>query len=165
MSKVFLIAATVPNWSELIHGATQIFGDTPTRELDNKSIDLHQGKSYGLAIEIMNNRRECVKDVKKMHRSLDFVRITFLIQFEDADQFKHFANIANICSLVWDKEVGIFDGTIRQLREVIFFGCAKEESKEIRQTCNKMYQYINSAGYGDLFGQKKVLTDGTFILE
>jgi len=161
---VQLISATTPHWSALVNTCVDIFGRSPTRELDSRGLRLEDPTAYTSVLEILNGREV---DVRKAHRSLDFVHLTFLIQFEDEDQFTNFCNLSEICKLVWTNKkgsVGIFDGSLKQLKELVEVACSRDIPCEIRLTANKIYLFLDRAGYKELFGTKSPMEDGTFIL-
>jgi hypothetical protein len=161
---VQLICATTPHWSVLVQTCVDIFGTSPTRELDIRGIRLADPTAYTSVLEILNGKTH---EVEKANRSLDFVHLTFLIQFEDEEQFTNFCNLTDICKLIWMHKkgpVGVFCGTLKQLKELVIISCVRDIDQEIRLTANKIYCYLDQSGYRGLFKVKSPLADGTFIL-
>lgn len=161
---VQIIGATTPHWSLLVKTCVEVFGTSPTRELDVRGMRLADPTSYTAVLEILNGKSI---EVEKAFRSLDFVHLTFLIQFEDEEQFANFCNLTDICKLTWMHKkgpVGIFCGSLKQLKELVIIGCDRDIGQEIRLTANKIYCYFDSFGYRGLFKAKSPLEDGTFIL-
>jgi len=161
---VQLISATTPHWSLLVRACLNTFGTNPTRELDVRGMKLADPTSYTSVLEILNGRTH---EIEKAHRSLDFTHLTFLIQFEDEDQFVNFCNLTEICKLTWMHKkgpIGIFCGSLKQLKELVVISCVRDIDIEIRLTANKIYCSLDAAGYRGLFKTKSPLEDGTFIL-
>lgn len=162
MNQVWIISATQVNWETFIDCCLSAFGTSPTQELDLHKVMLDNQTSYVKALEVLNKRPEAIEDLKKASRSLDFVHLTFFISFDDADLFDQFCNLAGLCQVTYQDKIGLFCGSLKQIKELIVVGCDRKMAREIRLTCNKMFVHLDLAGYRSMFKPKVVLPDDTF---
>lgn len=162
---VSVIAYTQPEWSRLISLFKEINGESPTRELDKKGIQVGDPGSYAMTLERINNRTEAVGNLQKGYRSLDFVDFTFLIGMDDSDYLQKLCNIIDATHLQYTGKHGtgyvVLKGSVKQLRELIVVG---SQIEEYRPLFNRMYDCLCTYGFKTAFGMKQVQNDGTFLL-
>jgi len=161
---VEMIACTLPDWVKFVKTFEAITGESPTRELDKRNIPVGDPGSYAMALERINNRLQAIGNLSNGYRSLDFVDFTFLVHFNDRDDLSSFCNLLDITHMQFmdgSKGYVLFKGSVRQLRDLILVG---NEIELYRPIFNRMYDLLSACGFRSLFGMKKSMRDGTFML-
>lgn len=158
MDQVFVLATTFPDYSSIIHNCTQMFGVSPSRDLDKKNIPLNSPASFAMMLEVLNNNSSAVGDLENANISLDIVNIVFAVQFDDFDVCSHFCNLLSGIQTRYNTKV-IFNLSLRQIRDLI-------NSNDISclSLLNSMYSIMCRMGYKSLFGVKKGQSNGLFTL-
>lgn len=161
---VELIACTLPDWVKFVKTFEAITGESPTRELDKRNIPVGDPGSYAMALERISNRVDAIGNLSRGYRSLDFIDITFLVHFNDGDDLGAFCNLLDITHLQFmdgTKGYVLFKGSVRHIRDLINVG---NEICQYRPIFNRMYELLCVLGFKSLFGMKKSMQDGTYML-
>ncbi len=165
---VEIISGTTIAWDKFTSSCVKAFGRAPTRALDAKNIPVGSVLSFAYAIEVLNGNDESLGSINKLQRSLDFIHLTFVVTFEDYDQFPLFCNLAPMSLLqfqIKSKGFGLFNGSLRELRALVISGSHKDKPEEIRKTCNELNKFIEMFGFTGLCGSKDHLLDKTYSLK
>lgn len=158
--RVSLIAGTSPDWVTLTQKCTEMFGKSPTRELDQQGIPVGNPGSFAFVLENINNNSKAIGNMQLAHRSLDFVHLVFAAHFSDMDEADSFRQLLNVQHFGLGQKI-IFAGTLREIRDLILKGNTDEQNVRV---CNVLYELLCGIGFKTLFGMKKGNLDGSFKL-
>ncbi len=160
---VHLISFTMPDWAQFVKICQEIYGVSPTRDLDSKHITVGDPGSFAMAIEVLNNRPEAVGDLSKGYRGIDFIHFSFLVHTNDSEALEGFCNLLDITHLQFSGRDGkvLLCGSVRQLKDAISCGC---EIEQYRGIFNRMHDILVNFGFKSLFGMKQCKEDGSFTL-
>lgn len=161
---VALVAQTSPDWTRFVAISKELFHQSPTRDLDKAGVVVGDAGSFAMAIEVMNSNREAVNNLNKAFRSLDFINLVFIVNFEDGDMCDVFCNMLNIAHLLYTTRGSgtvLLNGTLKQIKDIIV---CLSNNDELRPVTNQMYEELCKHGLRTLCTKDKVKEDNTFTL-
>lgn len=161
---VALIGITQVDWAKFIAISKTVFHQSPTRELDKANIPVGDAGSFAMTIEVVNCNREAVGNLSKAFRSLDFINLVFIVNFEDGDQCDAFCNMLNVAHLLYTVRASgtvILNGTLKQIKDILVCLSTYDEYKMVTAL---MYEEMCKQGLKTVLTKDKIGADGTFTL-
>lgn len=158
MGNVKFLACTIPDWPLLIKTCKETFGESPTRELDKRNLEIGSPATYAMVIETINDNSQAAKDLTLSNLSLNFIHLTVSIDFDRQDVARRFNTLIS-CPSIWHENKVIFCASLRQLRDLVNLN-----DKDCLKVLNSIYQGLCGLGFKTLFGAKKGCNEDTFQL-
>jgi len=165
--EVIPLLLTQTNWPIFIKKCDEVLKISPSKNLDKQSINLATPISLLASLPVSRTPQENLSDCSSPILNHIFLGFLFI------SPKKKMQNILLNLSLDYyvigtnddDDSIAIVSGTLRKWYHVIMWGSSLSQPKIVRTFCNKCYEYLKSAGFGQIWdANQRTLEDGTFIL-
>lgn len=166
--QVYPLATTNVDWTTFIRVCQSTLGYSPTRGLDESSMNIDDGCAY-LASLNMDNKP--IQTLREGRNSKIFEHISFsFIVVTDSEILLDIVNSSwlSVFSKKGIKDyVLILSGSMKQWYNSIITGCSPFGQYGTRCIMNKCLIYFDKAGFKDVWYKfkREKLNDGTFILK
>lgn len=172
MFEIIPVTCTQVDWSRFVSGTNRLINRSPTRELDNASVQPGLPQHFIPALgEFACKGTTPTQAMKHGELILKHMMFGFLVACPHPLTFQIVTSGHNLDVLMTEpsrgKENFIISGNLATWKSAIINGCSDHAEPESREFYNAMWTFFNSFGLGEIFAshRRKDLKDTTWALE